>query len=282
MDFNFELDPEGFRVLLEADVPLVLAPFEISSKTPLTEEDVERFASVPEIADFYLTPLRDYVDWYDERFGIRAIYPFDTLAVAYLTSPDRIACEELPVRIETAPDDVAPGREKPYLLASSELESTHRARYCHTASDAFVPDLMKRMLDHEATPRVLFLCPHGAAKSVMAAAYFEEVAREIGLAVEVDSAGTDPSEKVSPAVAERLKQDGIDVSSVRPRKVTPEDVEAADVVVSLGCDVDSIPAGAAKLERWDEVPLPSQGIESSRDAIRRRVQELATELKERK
>jgi pyrimidine-specific ribonucleoside hydrolase len=147
MDFNFELDPEGFQVLLDSGVRLALAPFEISSKAPLSEEDVEKFATVPEIADFYLEPLRDYLEWYEDRFGIRSIYPFDTLAVAYLTSLDWIDCDELPIAIEVLTDDVRPERTKPYLLASKELRSPHRAAYCHTASDEFIPDLMKRMLD---------------------------------------------------------------------------------------------------------------------------------------
>ncbi|HSF14901.1 MAG TPA: nucleoside hydrolase [Vicinamibacteria bacterium] len=146
MDFNFELDPAGFQVLLDSGAPIILAPFEISSKTPLSEEQIERFATVPEISDFFLEPLRDYVDWYDERFAIRAIFPFDTLAVAYLTSPDWIQCEELPVEIQTLPDDVRPGEEKPYLLASKDLPSSQRATYCHSASEAFTDDLMRRML----------------------------------------------------------------------------------------------------------------------------------------
>jgi pyrimidine-specific ribonucleoside hydrolase len=146
MDFNFELDPEGFQVLLESGVRLALAPFEISSKTPLRGQDIETFARVPAAADFFLEPLRDYLDWYEERFGIRAIYPFDTLAVAYLTSPEWIRCEELPVEIEIATDDVRPERKKPFLLAAKDNGSFRRAAYCHTASDEFIPDLMKRML----------------------------------------------------------------------------------------------------------------------------------------
>jgi pyrimidine-specific ribonucleoside hydrolase len=145
-DFNFELDPEGFRVLLDSSVPLVLAPFEISSKTPLSEEDIERFATVPAIAEFFLEPLRDYVNWYEERFGLRAIFPFDTLAVAYLTSPNWIACDELPLAIESGEDDVKGEGVKPYLLAGAEIASPHRALYCHTASSEFIPDLVRRML----------------------------------------------------------------------------------------------------------------------------------------
>ena len=66
--------------------------------------------------------------------------------VACLTSPDWIQCDELPIAIEIHPDDVKTEGSKPYLLAGSEIRSPYRARYCHTASPEFIPDLMRRML----------------------------------------------------------------------------------------------------------------------------------------
>ena len=147
MDMNFEYDSEGFQILLDSDAPIVLAPFEISAKTPIPQKDIERFATVPELADFFLEPLRDYVNWYDSHFQVRAIFPFDTLAVAYLTSPEWIRCDVLPVAIQTLPNDIRPSENKPYLIVSSELDTERRVTYCHTASDAFVPDLMRRLLD---------------------------------------------------------------------------------------------------------------------------------------
>ena len=147
MDMNFEYDSEGFQILLDSGAPIVLAPFEISAKTPISQRDIERFATVPELADFFLEPLRDYVNWYDIHFQVRAIFPFDTLAVAYLTSPEWIRCGPLPVEIQTHQSDIQPSESKPYLIVSSELETRRLVTYCHTASDAFVPDLMRRILD---------------------------------------------------------------------------------------------------------------------------------------
>jgi pyrimidine-specific ribonucleoside hydrolase len=145
-DLNFELDPKGFQVLLDSGVPIVLAPFEISAKVPLYEtEDLARFQGTA-FGEYFWEPIQDYVDWYDERFNLRAIYPFDTLAVAYLTSPEWIQCEELPVEIQVLPDDANPDREKPYLLVSAELETSHRALYCHTAREPFKEDLIRRLL----------------------------------------------------------------------------------------------------------------------------------------
>ncbi len=57
----------------------------------------------------------------------------------------------------------------------------------------------------ESTRTVLFLCPHNAAKSVMAAAYFRRLAERRRLDVRADSAGTEPSPETSPAVVAALR-----------------------------------------------------------------------------
>lgn len=146
MDFNFELDPEGFQVLLDSGASIALAPFEISSKVAITPEDVERFERGTEAARYFVGPIRDYFDWYQERFGVRAIFPYDTLAVAYVTVPQWIEREELPVEIQTHPDDVDRKGDKPYLIVSSEIDSKRRVVYCYRAAPEFKEDLMRRLL----------------------------------------------------------------------------------------------------------------------------------------
>ena len=126
------------------------------------------------------------------------------------------------------------------------------------------------------TPTVLFICPHGAAKSVLASAYFERLARERGLNVRVESAGTEPDAQVSPAVASHLAKNGYPVPVAKPRSVTAADLELADVVVSLGCNLKDSPRG--RLLRWDEVPGPSENFARADEAIRKRVVELVEEL----
>jgi len=127
-------------------------------------------------------------------------------------------------------------------------------------------------------PTVLFMCPHGAAKSVLASAYFERLAKERGLNVRVESAGTDPDPAVSPAVAAHLKRQGYPVPGSNPRKVTSKDFESADVVISIGCDLSGLEAPRGKLVRWDEVPPPSEDFARADEAIRKRVTDLIEEL----
>ena len=127
-------------------------------------------------------------------------------------------------------------------------------------------------------PAVLFMCPHGAAKSILASAYFERLAKERGLNVRVDSAGTDPDPTVSPAVAAHLKRQGYAAPKSTPRKATPTDIESADVVISIGCDLSGLPEGQGKLVRWDDVPPLSEDFARADEAIRKRVIELVEEL----
>ena len=125
---------------------------------------------------------------------------------------------------------------------------------------------------------VLFMCPHGAAKSVLASAYFQRLAKERGLNVRVEAVGTDPDPAVSTVVAEHLKKNGYEVPVTRPRAVTANDIDVADVVISLGCDINRLPAAPRNLQKWDEVPGPGENFSAADEAIRRRVIALVEEL----
>jgi protein-tyrosine-phosphatase len=128
---------------------------------------------------------------------------------------------------------------------------------------------------------VLFMCPHGAAKSVLASAYFARAARERGLNVRVISAGTEPDEQVAPAVAAHLRKHGYPVPAAKPRRATTQDFAEADVVISIGCDVKDLPAGNAALRDWSDVPDLSAGFSAADDKIREKVLQLVDELARR-
>lgn len=125
---------------------------------------------------------------------------------------------------------------------------------------------------------MLFICPHGAAKSVLASAYFQRLAKERGLNVRVDEAGIEPQESVSAVVKEHLERIGYSVPVTKPRRVTKEDLNQADVVVSLGCDLSRLPSAPRRLQQWDEVPGPSEDLKGADEAIRNRVIALVEEL----
>jgi protein-tyrosine-phosphatase len=125
---------------------------------------------------------------------------------------------------------------------------------------------------------ILFLCPHNAAKSLLAVADFDRLAAARGLAYRAASAGTEPAGGPAPAVVAAMRAEGIDVAGYRPRSVTAEDIVGASRVVSLGCDVEDLPASPARIERWDDLPPVSQDLETARRVIRRRLEVLVDEL----
>jgi pyrimidine-specific ribonucleoside hydrolase len=154
-DFNFELDPGSFQVLLDSNTEVVLAPFEISGKIWLNGSDLDRLAASPSAtARALASPARAWLALWTRLFGVDGFNPFDTLAVAYAISSNGFDCERLPASIDTLPDDVTePGVQgvqvdrKPYLLASQDLAgAVARVTYCSTAPPNFKQDLLDRLM----------------------------------------------------------------------------------------------------------------------------------------
>jgi protein-tyrosine-phosphatase len=128
---------------------------------------------------------------------------------------------------------------------------------------------------------ILFLCPHNAAKSVIAIAYFRQLAERYGLDVQADSAGTDPDPAVWPAVVSMLQADGLDVSGEQPRRVSARQLDEAYRIISLGCTAAELGIAEQRIEYWNDVPPASQDLVGSRAAIRGRVGQLIDELRQR-
>jgi protein-tyrosine-phosphatase len=121
---------------------------------------------------------------------------------------------------------------------------------------------------------VLFVCLHGAAKSVIASAYLNQLAAERGLNLRGTAAGIEPEPEIPVPVREGLLQDGLDVSQHHPRRVTAQELGTASRVVSFGCNLSPVASSGLAVERWDDVPLVSDGYPAARDEIVRRVQRL--------
>ena len=130
----------------------------------------------------------------------------------------------------------------------------------------------------EEKPSVLFVCIHNAGRSQMAAAY---LGRLSGGAVEVRSAGSEPASQVNPAAVEAMAEEGIDLTTERPKILTVDAVKASDVVITMGCG-DTCPIYPGKrYEDWDLADPAGQGVGAVRpirDEIRARVTTLLGEL----
>jgi len=127
-----------------------------------------------------------------------------------------------------------------------------------------------------ARPVVLFVCEHGAAKSVIAAAHLRRLAAERGVPLDARAAGLAPDAEFPPHVVAGLLADGLEVPRGRPHALVDDDLAAAGYVVSLGCDLGAPSPPAAA--RWDDLPHVSDGYGAARDAIVARVSELLIRL----
>jgi len=123
-------------------------------------------------------------------------------------------------------------------------------------------------------PTVVFVCLHGTAKSVIAAAYLNRLSAERGLNIRAIAAGIEPEPEVPSHVTEGLLRDVLDVRHYRARNPMPEELATAWRVVSFGCDLSHAAPSRLAVVRWDDVPLVSDGFPPARDAIVRRVRQL--------
>jgi protein-tyrosine-phosphatase len=127
-------------------------------------------------------------------------------------------------------------------------------------------------------PTVLFVCQHGAAKSVLAAACFQRLADTRGVRVRALAAGTEPDPELAPAVVRGLLLEGIDLRGERPRPLLAADLAAATRVVAFGPGVTLPVPPAHAVLRWDDVPPLSEDFERGRAAILARLPALLEEV----
>jgi arsenate reductase len=127
-------------------------------------------------------------------------------------------------------------------------------------------------------PEVLFVCIHNAGRSQMAAALLDHQAAG---KVRVTSAGSHAASQLNPAVVAAMAEIGLDISRGQPKPLTTDQVQAADVVITMGCgDTCPVYPGQRYLD-WDlpdPAGLPLEEVRPIREEIARRVRQLLTEL----
>jgi len=124
--------------------------------------------------------------------------------------------------------------------------------------------------------KVLFVCVENAGRSQMAEAFARKYGKD---KFSVSSAGNKPAERVNHVVVEALKEKGIDISMNKPKLLTFQMAQDADLIVTMGCDDQGICPGPFfkptvdwKLE--DPKGKPIEKVREIRDEIERRVQNL--------
>jgi arsenate reductase (thioredoxin) len=124
----------------------------------------------------------------------------------------------------------------------------------------------------------LFVCLHNAGRSQMSQALFERAAEARHRAL---SAGTTPGDTVHPEVIEVMDEVGIDLRDRKPKLLTRELAELADVIVTMGCGDQCPYIPGKRYIEWelsDPTGRPAEEVRATRDDIERRVGKLLDEL----
>jgi arsenate reductase len=147
---------------------------------------------------------------------------------------------------------------------------------CFVTNSLKVTPHLESIVDiEESLKTVVFACVHNAGRSQMAAALFNKLADPAkGRAL---SAGTSPGERVHPEVVTVMREEGIDLSDARPRKLTPELAAEAQLLVTMGCGDECPYVPGLRRDDWpleDPKGKPIERVRAIRDDIRSRVESL--------
>ncbi len=115
-------------------------------------------------------------------------------------------------------------------------------------------------------PNIIFVCEHGAAKSIIAAAYFNHLAEQDNLNIRAIARGTNPDSELSPKTVAGLQVDGLTPTETRPQKLSPANVKDAQQIVTF-CELPEEYQNQVPIVRWDDVPPVSKNYERARDTI---------------
>jgi arsenate reductase len=127
---------------------------------------------------------------------------------------------------------------------------------------------------------ILFVCVENAGRSQMAEAF----ASQNGLISM--SAGTNPVPAVYPIVVGAMRERGIDISRNHPKLLTPEMLDRAQLIVTMGCSVEQLcprPMLAdlrKKLIEWNVNDPKGKSMSEARrirDEIENKVKQLASD-----
>ncbi len=172
------------------------------------------------------------------------------------------------------------------FLATSYDQFADRAKFNHflpLMAERFARQRLKALAKvegkaNDGLPTVLFLCTHNAGRSQIALGWFQRLAGNRAVAW---SGGSEPGLEINPAAVEAMAEVGIDITDEFPKPWTDEIVQAADVVITMGCG-DACPIFPGKrYEDWDLVDpagLEVDDVRPIRDEIRGRVETLLASL----
>lgn len=170
-----------------------------------------------------------------------------------------------------------------YESYAALLRTSQNPRYLTNFAEKFSKDRLRALATAKGSlakerPEVLFVCVQNAGRSQMAMALMNELSAG---KISVRSAGSMPARDVSEKTIEVMAEIGLDLTQEFPKPLTDDVVQAADVVITMGCgDACPLYPGKRYLD-WnltDPAELDLEGVRGVRDEIRALVEDLIAEL----
>jgi protein-tyrosine-phosphatase len=125
----------------------------------------------------------------------------------------------------------------------------------------------------DQVPLIVFVCEHGAAKSIIAAAYFNKLAGERNLNTLAIARGTNPDPELSPKTIAGLQEDGLTPTESKPQQLSLADLESSQQIITF-CELPEEYQNNITLEHWNNIPPVSENYETARNAILHRLKQL--------
>lgn len=164
------------------------------------------------------------------------------------------------------------------LLRTSKVRAHLASQTTRFATDRLTALAQAKGAIEREVPEILFVCEQNAGRSQMAAALTAHLS---GGRVHVRSAGSMPAHELNPSVVAAMAELGVDLGQEFPKPLTDDVVQAADVVVTMGCG-DACPVYPGKrYQDWelpDPAALPLEEVRRVRDEVGDRVRELLASL----
>ena len=149
-DFNFEMDPDAMQAILDTKIPLVFAPWEVSSQVWISRTDLDSLRDSGGSGAWIAETSGYWIQRWEMNGETRGFNPFDTLAIGWLTHPELIETIRMEMTIEEAVDDRSNPREretrtKPYLIGRPFQSKGRDATYCFQPKPEFKALLIERL-----------------------------------------------------------------------------------------------------------------------------------------
>ena len=133
-----------------------------------------------------------------------------------------------------------------------------------------------------AQQELVFVCDHGSAKSMIAAAYFNQIAAQRGLNYHAVSRGITVDAELQGATRQGLQNDGLSIQGLIPKELTEKLAQQARQVITIG--LEKRPAYLQNLTtmEWNDVPPVSVDYQKSRDNMKQKIESLLLQLEAKK